>query len=463
MASPNEPHRSLNPREQQQVWDLYNCRACARVDTGETVQCDSCDGWYHYECAGQGITHDIADVPWCCSDCVEQQFIGTLTPHNQSSIYSTPMTTATKVEPGMTRGYGFDSSQSIASTSTRQSRTSVRNYLEQQRRLELEQMERSFEMQRQNLQEKFRIMTLEFESNRSSMNVNEGSVQSVDQWVIEQSNYADSFTPVKHFGRNASTPVVIPTQAYTKIDVHYPQRKTGHQIVSSILTLPSHPRKVQADIPVIHQTPGPSLLLRQNPPAIYDHAAHSGLSQVGLAGLIQDPISHQANADATKNATGKWPFIPRDSFYFRSSDQKDEPEPNGKEKHVPSRLGETSDQVTMNPQLNVNQLVQSQVVEKIPNPPKEVQPISSVAVLNTRGTLSAEQIAARHVLPRELPKFYGSPAEWPIFIRYDSSTSMGGYSNAENLIRLQRCLQGKARLFEAFYCHRKMYPVSLTL
>lgn len=60
-------------------------------------------------------------------------------------------------------------------------------------------------------------------------------------------------------------------------------------------------------------------------------------------------------------------------------------------------------------------------------------------------SLNPDQIAARHVLPRELPKFYGSPKEWPMFISsYESSTATGGYTNAENLIRLQRCLKGEA-------------------
>ncbi|XP_075161362.1 uncharacterized protein LOC142234165 [Haematobia irritans] len=56
------------------------------------------------------------------------------------------------------------------------------------------------------------------------------------------------------------------------------------------------------------------------------------------------------------------------------------------------------------------------------------------------------QIAARQVLPKELPSFCGDPEKWPIFISsFENSTSVGGYSKAENLIRLQQCLKGKAR------------------
>ncbi|XP_062550790.1 uncharacterized protein LOC134215671 [Armigeres subalbatus] len=59
--------------------------------------------------------------------------------------------------------------------------------------------------------------------------------------------------------------------------------------------------------------------------------------------------------------------------------------------------------------------------------------------------LSSSQLAARQVLPRDLPPFNGDPADWPIFISsYTNSTAACGFSNVENLSRLQRCLKGNA-------------------
>ncbi|XP_075158026.1 uncharacterized protein LOC142231296 [Haematobia irritans] len=56
------------------------------------------------------------------------------------------------------------------------------------------------------------------------------------------------------------------------------------------------------------------------------------------------------------------------------------------------------------------------------------------------------QIAARHVLPKDLPAFSGDPDDWPLFIStFQNSTEIGGFTNAENLIRLQSCLKGKAK------------------
>ncbi|XP_062557202.1 uncharacterized protein LOC134222066 [Armigeres subalbatus] len=58
---------------------------------------------------------------------------------------------------------------------------------------------------------------------------------------------------------------------------------------------------------------------------------------------------------------------------------------------------------------------------------------------------TSAQLAARQVMPRELPKFNGDPQEWPIFYSsFKNTTEVCGYSEAENLARLQRSLGGSA-------------------
>uniref|UniRef100_A0A453YZM1 Endonuclease n=1 Tax=Anopheles gambiae TaxID=7165 RepID=A0A453YZM1_ANOGA len=59
--------------------------------------------------------------------------------------------------------------------------------------------------------------------------------------------------------------------------------------------------------------------------------------------------------------------------------------------------------------------------------------------------LTPRQEAARHMVSKELPVFSGDPAEWPIFIsHYEYTTRRCGYSNWENMLRLQKCLKGPA-------------------
>ncbi|XP_062538717.1 uncharacterized protein LOC134206991 [Armigeres subalbatus] len=77
------------------------------------------------------------------------------------------------------------------------------------------------------------------------------------------------------------------------------------------------------------------------------------------------------------------------------------------------------------------------------------------------GSPTSQQLAARHVVPRELPAFAGDPVEWPLFLScYQNTTDMCGYSDGENLMRLQRCLKGNA--LEAVRSHM-MHPTSVPL
>ncbi|XP_062699634.1 uncharacterized protein LOC115257830 [Aedes albopictus] len=58
---------------------------------------------------------------------------------------------------------------------------------------------------------------------------------------------------------------------------------------------------------------------------------------------------------------------------------------------------------------------------------------------------SPAQIAARQVWPKKLPTFSGVIEEWPIFISsYENSNAACGFSDVENLIRLQESLKGPA-------------------
>ncbi|XP_017468619.1 PREDICTED: uncharacterized protein LOC108360719 [Rhagoletis zephyria] len=69
---------------------------------------------------------------------------------------------------------------------------------------------------------------------------------------------------------------------------------------------------------------------------------------------------------------------------------------------------------------------------------------NTFSLLNNGPT--ATQLAARQSIPKQLPMFSGDPEEWPLFIStFENSTAVAGYSDAENLIRLQACLKGKAR------------------
>ncbi|XP_055604521.1 uncharacterized protein LOC129752777 [Uranotaenia lowii] len=81
--------------------------------------------------------------------------------------------------------------------------------------------------------------------------------------------------------------------------------------------------------------------------------------------------------------------------------------------------------------------------------------------LNSYRMPSAAQLAARQVISRDLPHFDGDPQDWPLFYgTFQNSTKSCGFSDEENLSRLQRCLRGPA--FEAVRS-RLMIPESVPL
>ncbi|XP_062715819.1 uncharacterized protein LOC134291715 [Aedes albopictus] len=66
-------------------------------------------------------------------------------------------------------------------------------------------------------------------------------------------------------------------------------------------------------------------------------------------------------------------------------------------------------------------------------------------VVRPTGGPNAAQLSARQVWPKRLPAFSGAAEEWPIFISsYESSNTACGFSEVENLIRLQESLKGPA-------------------
>ncbi|XP_058128534.1 uncharacterized protein LOC131292813, partial [Anopheles ziemanni] len=69
----------------------------------------------------------------------------------------------------------------------------------------------------------------------------------------------------------------------------------------------------------------------------------------------------------------------------------------------------------------------------------------TIAESKTHSGLNKEKVAARKAISRELPKFDGNAENWPLFIAtYNRTTEMCGFTEEENLIRLQNGLIGKA-------------------
>ncbi|XP_055615004.1 uncharacterized protein LOC129761310 [Toxorhynchites rutilus septentrionalis] len=100
---------------------------------------------------------------------------------------------------------------------------------------------------------------------------------------------------------------------------------------------------------------------------------------------------------------------------------------------------------------------------RIPNPLTErvlVPPPATAPTEETICILNRSQLAARQAISKDLPEFAGNPEEWPLFFSmYASSTQMCDFSNEENMLRLRKCLKGKA--LEAVRC-RLLHPSNVS-
>lgn len=91
------------------------------------------------------------------------------------------------------------------------------------------------------------------------------------------------------------------------------------------------------------------------------------------------------------------------------------------------------------PVKNQSQFVQPKLAFNTNVPP--FQPVQG-----TSQEPRVEKWMIRQSLARDLPEFSGSASDWPIFINtFEHTTNVCGFSNHENLIRLQKCLKGQAR------------------
>lgn len=139
-------------------------------------------------------------------------------------------------------------------------------------------------------------------------------------------------------------------------------------------------------------------------------------------------------------------------------------------RHGVTRLPTTNIQ----PQLDPNILGQVTITQPVTNDfsfsqqrsrQMQREPVNNMPMQHSTPTqaikpgLTDAQFAARQVMNRDLPTFSGLPEEWAIFISsYENSTLSCGFSNTENLIRLQRCLKGRA--LESVSC-RLLLPSSV--
>ncbi|XP_055543524.1 uncharacterized protein LOC129729067 [Wyeomyia smithii] len=310
------PNPNLNSEES-------NCVAGKRPDTADDfVQCDACDAWWHYSCAG--VTDSIAERAWTCANC--------------SAV------------------------PSVTSRSTVSGRASLlrdtMNRLKEKQELEKQRME--LELQRKFLHEQQELWNATLaddnRSQRSRVSWRD-ALKRVNEWLGPEEGTV---------GNLGGPPAASQIQ----------QNSTKPTASTPLLGNASDPLKLLEEKLDICKT---SRRRRQLPPVNH----------------VSSPPTNSINPQ----------YIP---LANRKGTQQQE---------CPGHA--VSDQHVLAPN-------QQQVVSVNHGP-------------------TPQQLSARQSLGRDLPCFSGNPPEWPIFIsNYENTTAACGYTNGENMLRLQRCLKGQA-------------------
>ncbi|XP_065091420.1 uncharacterized protein LOC135712358 [Ochlerotatus camptorhynchus] len=428
------------------------CPACDRSGVTDRlmVKCDSCEIWYHSICVG--VDESVMDRSFCCTQCLHRH--SPVSSHVGKS--STTSAIQARVELQMQR---IEEEKRVQERLMREIEEQEKALREKSMQQELESKRKAnqqrWELERQFIGRKYNLLQSvnEGDDNVSvrSLRSNRSSKSTVHRWLEDQRE-----TIMAACAGNVEVPVV--TTSYTGT---IPKRTTARSIITSR----------NPTTPVIT-----SISSRQ---AQVRYTDENSLYDIAVGG-VPVPVSGQffeaVGASVPVSNVDTFPAPVRNpipAFSDLISPPTSKPEELAKtfseissnavmaQRKLEQQILDLQQQMDDLQRQSANQLRSQQdrdiLMTQIPAvtdssshgrvgrmpvvPPRMPVVPPNVPICGP----NAQQLAARHVVPKELPHFDGNPLDWPLFFSsYTNSTQMCGYTDAENLMRLQRCLKGNA-------------------
>ncbi|XP_058826961.1 uncharacterized protein LOC131686947 [Topomyia yanbarensis] len=392
-----------------------SCANCDRPDSADNfVQCDKCDAWWHMSCAG--VSESVEGRPWSCRKC---------TPDNVSIR--------------------------TVSSATRAARLALQlEELEAKRALEKQMLE----AEKRHLSQMFQLRKAQLEceeehTDRSRISKRQ-SIDQVRQWMEECAEQAEGAV---RFSTNLETASLSMPQQTSQFegntkDSCYPGRTVMPQVgqVQSPLRHPSLPNVLQR-----------TSLSAVNPAGQYGYSVpgagnYKQIQLVDTGAIPKGTNVEQAVVSVTHNPAGNPlpPVVPGKPPHSKNKVKAQ----LCCEDNI-AQLTEQFGNIQIPSALLMNQksdavfpknLTRNVCIEQVqPNPSFGTVPVPQGLLNMSTFVPTPSQLAARQVMTKELPPFSGNPTDWPVFISSFMTTTLAcGYSSAENLTRLQRCLKGAA-------------------
>ncbi|XP_055589342.1 uncharacterized protein LOC129741628 [Uranotaenia lowii] len=474
-----------------------NCKSCGGPETEEMVQCDSCDRWFHFQCVN--VTESIAERPWNCADCTSRfeernpvstfNFPPNVPPARRSLSHTHPAEENVANVPQTTE---LMSQLSIPSTNIAPSSIFPPLYNAPTIAFAPSRNINPRLISNQNTQS-MPISTTScsnavvYPSTMLSAPV-PSAVVSISKTPISSRRNALPVTvgnklPIQRANDERSLRNEGPANQLQQKATTSSRKSTANR---AILLELEKLKEEQKHLQEVHKQQMDNINKRYE--LLAELASESSLGsvaeEIGLDSKVEDwldqsdgqrvrpfeeelhyPLTHRS----THNVAGPHSYsAPKQAVNQRHSSGKIRFEPQIQPttsefqgRHRPSFEHPPGESAQDHHQLGNTQL---QTVKDPFFPQHRSTPqhshFPSVMRNAEIGDLTNSRAAARQAFDRELPTFSGLPEEWPLFLStFNTTTSMCGFTQEENLIRLQKCLKGKA--FDAVRC-MLMHPSNVT-
>lgn len=375
------------------------CQACGKCDTRAMVQCDECDKWSHFTCVG--VTEEVEEHSWVCLKC-----------HSAKETRSTSSTSRRqrqqKVFENVAPGQAADPQSHQVRTPNIplvviQPATDARSSHSGSKSRSSRSSQSLLKLQLMKLEEERAFEEAEAAKFREYLKQKYRLLEQMS--TKTDTSYSDTGSRIGRWVNNVNDAL---QDAGGATEAFNPK---GHSTTSIPANQPE-PIHLPSNRSGHHHIPNSTPVYGdRSPPVMIPESEACSIRHVSTV-----PPENVCNE----------PTSPFDRLFQRRCTTMDH-------RHIDAGSGGCPSIPLRHQQL----LCQSSVAE---------DPCS----------LTRSHLAARQVVPKDLPTFAGSPEEWPIFLSmFNSSTTMCGYSNEENVIRLQKSLKGKA--YEAVKS-RLMHP-----
>ncbi|XP_058834623.1 uncharacterized protein LOC131691898 [Topomyia yanbarensis] len=415
----------------------WACKICQGADTEDMVQCDVCDKWHHYECVG--VADDIANVSWRCPNCVaEREYQRKLQQipkyaGGQDKSSKQNQTGGDSVIPAVpiNAPLGLPIAVGVAGPSISSGRNPIVSKMVAA--LEVKQFKHSQSITlpvHPNPDTKATIL-----ANRArSANSQSCSIKSLLKLELQKLEEERAFEQQEAERRR----ILEQEEAKRRRDFELREAEKYREYIKKKYAL------------------------------LEEMSNRSDSSRSEAASRVNDWVSsvnimQQRGRKVTQTARGFNPHQHSSQHQFSFPDHDDIPRSNspavgsiiGSACNVQGESMIAADRTRSHSNVTIhgNEC-------RIAHSGRMTQRASQLPIREEEEPdpchLSKKQLAARQAVSKDLPYFSGKPDEWPIFISvYNSTTAMCGFSDEENIIRLQKCLKGKA--YEAVQS-RLLYP-----